>query len=132
MVNTQGSISSAWARAVERLLRHPRALLLLAAMALGAILGWVIVNLALLVQPMRLLFLLLYTLGVPAALFSIAKNPTRSRRLWIGMLASVLGLLGMRLIYHDLLHLQLEPAFRSNLTGFFGLVTGITGFLRAR
>lgn len=124
------ALGHGFARAVEYAARHPWVVIFVGTLGLSGLFGWMITELALLVNPMRGLFLLLYMAAAPAAVFSVQRGDLLSRRVWVGMLASVVGLLSFRVIY-DLIGLP-EGMFRSNLTGIFGLVCGATGFLKVR
>ena len=112
--------------------RHPWVAVFAVTMGISGFIGWLITDLALLVHPMKRVWFLDFLLMGPAAVFSAQRDSLLSRRLWVAMLTSVMGLLAMRVIYHDLLHLELDPGFRSSLIGIFGLVCGVSGFIKVR
>lgn len=110
--------------------RNPRVLLALVCGLIGAVFGVVIANFALLVGPMRLLFVVAYLGLVPCAVAVAERDRSLARALFVGSLTAMMGLLAFRVIY-DVIGLEVGE-LRSNATGIFGIVCGVAGFLKAR
>ena len=111
-------------------LQHPPEPLAIVASLLGWVIGMVVVAEALLVSPMKELFVLLYVALVAAAVVVTAKDRGLSKRLWVGLLTSSLALVGCRLVL-DVVGLD-QGSLRSNVTGLLGLLYGLTAYQRVR
>lgn len=109
---------------------HPRVLLALVMAVLGTVIGIVIVSLGLLTRPMNILWVLVYALTIPTAVFAASSDHVMAKRLWVAALAGVMGILAFRVIF-DLIGLE-AGLVRSNVTGLFGLICWMTGFLKVQ
>lgn len=79
--------------------RHAELLLLAGAMVLGAVIGVVIVRIASLTGLMLLLFALLRSLPIPVSVLMVKPDRNLSVRLWVRMLARLMGLVAFSVIY---------------------------------
>lgn len=112
--------------------QNPRAVLAILAAAIGAVVGWTVVGLALLVNPFRGIWILLFVAALPAAAMLQGRDPDLATRLTVSIFVAVIGMLAFRVIFDLVGFGPAEASLRSTVTGLFGLISLVVVFLGHR